>query len=166
MPQSRNSRKSGAAVRCRQDETKGKTLGRTFSSNAPSSHIRIHPELISPFNRVLYRNILESITDCRCNSCNLRAILTVIHEVFYGFLWISLTAWWIGEHQPDHLAAIPGRHMRQAWNSVKSGLPLEAFPRRNEREANCLSLCPPALLTHSRIRAIVIPACPFNALSS
>ncbi len=24
------------------------------------------------------------------------ALLGVIHEVCYGFLWISLTAWWIG----------------------------------------------------------------------
>src|SRR3974390_2914571 len=24
--------------------------------------------------------------------------LMAIHEVFYGFLWISLTAWWIGMH--------------------------------------------------------------------
>ena len=24
------------------------------------------------------------------------ALFMVIHEVFYGFLWISLTAWWIG----------------------------------------------------------------------
>lgn len=26
------------------------------------------------------------------------ALLMVIHEVSYGFLWISLTAWWIGKH--------------------------------------------------------------------
>jgi hypothetical protein len=26
------------------------------------------------------------------------AILMVIHELSYGFLWISLTAWWIGMH--------------------------------------------------------------------
>jgi len=28
------------------------------------------------------------------------ALLMVVHEVFYGFLWISLTAWWIGSRRP------------------------------------------------------------------
>ena len=27
------------------------------------------------------------------------ALLGVIHEVFYGILWFSLTAWWIGTRQ-------------------------------------------------------------------
>ncbi len=30
----------------------------------------------------------------------LGAVLMVIHEVSYGFLWISLTAWWIGSRYP------------------------------------------------------------------
>lgn len=32
------------------------------------------------------------------------ALLMVIHEVFYGFLWISLTAWWIGSRHPGDSA--------------------------------------------------------------
>ncbi len=34
----------------------------------------------------------------------LGALLMVIHEVFYGFLWISITAWWIGSRHPGDSA--------------------------------------------------------------
>jgi predicted membrane protein len=40
------------------------------------------------------------------------ALLMVVHEVFYGFLWISLTAWWIGMHPRGDQSTSVGNHLR------------------------------------------------------
>ena len=32
------------------------------------------------------------------------ALLIVVHEVYYGFLWVSLTAWWIGSRRASNSA--------------------------------------------------------------
>lgn len=39
--------------------------------------------------------------------------LMVVHEVFYGFLWISLTAWWIGSRNIGESAF--GKQGRLRW---------------------------------------------------
>jgi len=40
------------------------------------------------------------------------AFLMVIHEVSYGFFWISLTAWWIGSRHPGNSALGKRSHLR------------------------------------------------------
>ncbi len=40
------------------------------------------------------------------------ALLMVVHEAFYGFLWISLTAWWIGSRHPVNNALGKRGHLR------------------------------------------------------
>jgi hypothetical protein len=40
------------------------------------------------------------------------ALVMAIHEVFYGFLWITLTAWWIGSRHPGNSALGKRRPLR------------------------------------------------------